>query len=207
MTASLDFYFDFSSPYGYFAAHEIDALAAKHGREAVWHPVLLGALWKSTGIVPLAHVPRKGEYARHDWDRIARLTGVAYHEPAAFPIATQLAARAFIAVRRDDPARAKTLAMALYSAYFAHGRDLSVADTMLDVCADAGFDRAALDALLEARKSAGLTQEALAARMGTTKSAISRLEASLRNEKHSPSFATLKKYAHACGKKLVVRLV
>ena len=66
---------------------------------------------------------------------------------------------------------------------------------------------AALDALLEARKSAGLTQEALAARMGTTKSAISRLEASLRNEKHSPSWATLRKYARACGKKLVLQLV
>ena len=66
---------------------------------------------------------------------------------------------------------------------------------------------AALDALITARKTAGLTQEELADRMGTTKSAISRLESSLRNEKHSPSFATLKKYAHACGKKLVVRLV
>lgn len=66
---------------------------------------------------------------------------------------------------------------------------------------------AALDALLSARKTAGLTQEELAVRMGTTKSAISRLESSLRNEKHSPSFATLKKYAHACGKKLVVQLV
>jgi len=66
---------------------------------------------------------------------------------------------------------------------------------------------AALDALLSARKTAGLTQEELADRMGTTKSAISRLESSLRNEKHSPSFATLKKYAHACGKKLVVQLV
>lgn len=66
---------------------------------------------------------------------------------------------------------------------------------------------AALDALLSARKKAGLTQEELADRMGTTKSAISRLESSLRNEKHSPSFATLKKYAHACGKKLVVQLV
>jgi ribosome-binding protein aMBF1 (putative translation factor) len=65
----------------------------------------------------------------------------------------------------------------------------------------------ALDALLGARKTAGLTQEELAARMGTTKSAVSRLESSLRNDKHSPSFATLKKYAHACGKKLVVRLV
>jgi DNA-binding XRE family transcriptional regulator len=66
---------------------------------------------------------------------------------------------------------------------------------------------AALEALLNARKTAGLTQEALADRMGTTKSAISRLESSLRNEKHSPSFATLRKYAHACGKKLVVQLV
>lgn len=66
---------------------------------------------------------------------------------------------------------------------------------------------AALNALLNARKNAGLTQEALADKMGTTKSAISRLESSLRNDKHSPSFATLKKYAHACGKRLVVQLV
>ena len=66
---------------------------------------------------------------------------------------------------------------------------------------------AALEALLGARKMAGLTQEELADRMGTTKSAISRLESSLRNEKHSPSFATLKKYANACGKKLVVQII
>ncbi len=65
----------------------------------------------------------------------------------------------------------------------------------------------ALEGLLSARKTAGLTQEELADRMGTTKSAISRLESSLRNEKHSPSFATLKKYANACGKKLVVQFV
>ena len=55
----------------------------------------------------------------------------------------------------------------------------------------------ALHALLDARKAAGLTQETLAQRMGTTKSAVSRLEASLRDERHSPSFATLKKYANA----------
>ncbi len=66
---------------------------------------------------------------------------------------------------------------------------------------------AALEALLGARKMAGLTQEELADRMGTTKSAISRLESSLRNEKHSPSFATLKKYANGCGKKLVVQFI
>lgn len=64
----------------------------------------------------------------------------------------------------------------------------------------------ALKAVLRARKEAGLTQAQIAERMGTTTSAVSRLESSLTNQLHSPSFATLKKYAHACGKKLVVSL-
>ena len=42
--------------------------------------------------------------------------------------------------------------------------------------------------------------------MGTTKSAVSRFEASLRNNKHSPSFVTLRKYAHACGKRLIIKM-
>ncbi|VWD00284.1 XRE family transcriptional regulator [Burkholderia lata] len=62
----------------------------------------------------------------------------------------------------------------------------------------------ALDALLAARRDAGLTQAQVAERMGTTASAVSRLEASLSSDKHSPSFSTLRKYAAACGKKLVI---
>ena len=65
----------------------------------------------------------------------------------------------------------------------------------------------ALHAILDARRTAGLTQAEVADRMGTTVSAVSRLEASLRSEKHSPSFATLRKYAQACGKKLLIQMV
>lgn len=65
----------------------------------------------------------------------------------------------------------------------------------------------ALHTMLNARLAAGLTQADVATRMGTTVSAISRLESSLRSEKHSPSFSTLRKYAHACGKKLVIEMV
>ncbi len=66
---------------------------------------------------------------------------------------------------------------------------------------------AALAELLRARQEAGLTQAEVALRMGTTNSAVSRLEASLLNLKHTPSLATLRKYAAACGKKLEIRLV
>lgn len=66
---------------------------------------------------------------------------------------------------------------------------------------------AALSALFQARKEAGLTQEQVAEIMGTTKSAISRLESSIRSDSHSPSFSTLRKYANACGKKLLIKMV
>jgi DNA-binding XRE family transcriptional regulator len=58
--------------------------------------------------------------------------------------------------------------------------------------------------MLGARTKAGLTQDAVAERMGTTKSAISRLESAGR---HTPSLATLKKYAEAVGCDLQVKLV
>lgn len=62
-----------------------------------------------------------------------------------------------------------------------------------------------LDALLKARQKAGLTQAQVAERMRTQAPAVARLERSLATGKHSPSIATLRKYATACGKSLVLR--
>ncbi len=62
-----------------------------------------------------------------------------------------------------------------------------------------------LDEILKARTSAGLTQADVAARIGTTQSAVARLESSI--GKHSPSLATLQRYASALGYRLQVRLV
>jgi DNA-binding XRE family transcriptional regulator len=63
-----------------------------------------------------------------------------------------------------------------------------------------------LDSLLKARQDAGLTQAQVAERMGTQAPSVARLERSLATGKHSPSVATLRKYALACGKRLVLRL-
>jgi transcriptional regulator with XRE-family HTH domain len=70
--------------------------------------------------------------------------------------------------------------------------------------ADLEDEYALIRELLAARSRAGLTQEEVAESMGTTKSAVSRLEAA---GKHSPSVTTLKKYAHAVGCEVEIRLV
>lgn len=70
-----------------------------------------------------------------------------------------------------------------------------------------GEEFAALDALLEARRAAGLTQAEVAQRMGVAQSALARIEASLASQRHSPSLATLRKYAAAVGRRLEIRLV
>lgn len=63
-----------------------------------------------------------------------------------------------------------------------------------------------LDQLLKARHDAGLTQAQVAERMGTQPPAVARLERSLATGKHSPSLATLRRYAHACGRELVLQI-
>jgi predicted transcriptional regulator len=70
---------------------------------------------------------------------------------------------------------------------------------------DAEFEL--LRTLLKARQEAGLTQVQVAERMGTKASAVARLEAALVSGKHSPSVATLRKYAHAVNRRLEIRMV
>lgn len=62
-----------------------------------------------------------------------------------------------------------------------------------------------LDEILKARAATGLTQAELAERIGTTQSAVARMETAI--GKHSPSIATLKRYASALGYRLQLRLV
>lgn len=63
------------------------------------------------------------------------------------------------------------------------------------------------DELLRARKEAGLTQAEVAERMATQPSVVARLEAGGGRQRHSPSLATLQKYAEAVGCRLEIKMV
>jgi len=64
-----------------------------------------------------------------------------------------------------------------------------------------------LRGMLLARENSGLSQAEIALRMGTKAPAITRLESSLTSGKHSPSLATIKKYAEAVNCHLEIKLV
>lgn len=140
----IEFYFDFSSPYGYLASTRINALAAHHQRRVTWRPVLLGPMFKAAGTAPLMHVPLKGPYSVRDFARSARFIHVPYKQPEPFPIATHNAARAFYWLHDRDPLRAVKLAQACYATYFGQGVDITSPDKVADIAASLGEERAAV---------------------------------------------------------------
>ena len=146
---SFDFYFDFSSPYGYLGAQMVDELAAKHGRSADWHPMLLGVVFKQTGAAPLTQIPVKGPYSARDFARTARYHGIEFKMPPVFPIPAQAPSRIMLWAKAQSPEAGARLAKALYRAFFVEGLDISQPDVAAEVAGRAGFDaraaRAAVD--------------------------------------------------------------
>jgi len=141
MVPTIDFYFEFSSPYGYLASRQIEALAAETGAALRWHPILMGPMFKAIGSAPLTQVPLKGDYALRDFARSALLAGIPYAQPDPFPIATVAAARAALHAREHHPGTEAGLAKALYHAYFVDGRRIDRAEVVLDVAAETGLSR------------------------------------------------------------------
>lgn len=144
MPGPVDFWFDFTSPYGYIGAELVEALAARHGRAVRWHPVLLGPIFKTVGTAPLVQIPIKGEYAKHDFARTARYHKVPFRLPEKFPVGSQVAARAFYLLDDADPALAARFAKLVFRAYFAEGRDISDPSVVMSAAQAAGADTAAL---------------------------------------------------------------
>lgn len=150
MSAPIDFYFDFSSPYGYLASEKIEEMAARHSRSVDWHPILLGIVFKQTGAAPLTMVPLKGDYSRRDMARSARFHGVSdFRMPSKFPIPTQAPARIVLWQKSRDAALAAKIIHALYRAFFIDDVDISAPENAVAAAAKCGVDAAAARAAID----------------------------------------------------------
>lgn len=131
--APIEFWFDFGSSNAYFASLEVEALAAKHGREVVWLPFMLGTAFEVTGARGLSRTPLKRDYAGRDWRRIARLRGVAYDPSPTHPPIALATMRAFYALERQDPAAAVHFAKAAFRAAYVEARDVGDLAVVLEL--------------------------------------------------------------------------
>lgn len=149
-SAPIDFYFDFSSPYSYLLSERIDALAARFGRKVRWHPILFGVVFKASGSAPLTlQFPAKAAYSVRDFARSARFMSIPYRHPDKFPLATQIAARAYYWLHGQDCALARRFAHAVFRAVFVDNCDISEPSAVFELAATLGVDPAALEAAVQ----------------------------------------------------------
>lgn len=156
--APLTFWFDFISPFGYFASLRIDALAAKHQRTVDWRPLLLGVtVLKVMGLKPVMETPLKGAYAARQVERYARRHGIVLARDLLAPPMNPLpAGRTMAWLRAHAPASAKPFAQAGLHAYWAEGRSLDQADALRAVAARAGVPADVAEAALADPAAASL---------------------------------------------------
>lgn len=165
MAAPLAFHFDFISPYGYFASLQIEALAARHGRQVDWRPMLLGvAVLKVMGLKPMLDTPLKGDYVRHDVRRHARRLGIPLGRDLNASFGNPLPpARAFYWVRQYHPRLQAQMAHALYHAFWAEGRDLSTPEAVAEIALPDGLDPGEVAAGAASEEAATLLRNAVSA--------------------------------------------
>ena len=128
----MQFYFDFISPFGYFASLRIDALAAKYGREVEWRSMLLGvSVLKVMGMKPLMETPLKGDYLRREFARYVRRHALVLQRGADTPgMDPRSSGRAFHWTLMHHPALARPLARAIFHRYWVVGADLSTPESV-----------------------------------------------------------------------------
>ena len=66
MSNSIEFYFDFVSPYSYIAHKQIQKVEKKNTFKIKYMPICLGGLHNSAGVTPAAFISVKAKYMIKD---------------------------------------------------------------------------------------------------------------------------------------------
>jgi 2-hydroxychromene-2-carboxylate isomerase len=86
MTNSINFYFDFISPYSYLAHKQIEKIKKKEKINFNYKPVLVGGLHKLQGITSPAFIKPKLKHMINDCDLIAKKNNSDFMWNSKFPI-------------------------------------------------------------------------------------------------------------------------
>jgi 2-hydroxychromene-2-carboxylate isomerase len=141
MTKTVDFYFDYGSPYSYLAFHELQRIAALAGAAIAWKPVLLGAVFKAVDSRSPAEIAPKAKWLFADLANFARRYGVPFRMNPHFIINTlPLMRGAMLAERRGELVR---YSAAMFDAVWRDGHNMGDPAVIARVLAEGGFDAGA----------------------------------------------------------------
>jgi 2-hydroxychromene-2-carboxylate isomerase len=124
-SATVDFLFDFASPYACLSALRIRALAEGKGVPIRWRPFLLGPIFQAEGLQdsPLNVFPLRGAYAVRDVQRRAARHGFPVRFPSSFPRLSVLASRVALVALREG--WGEDFSEAVYRAEFQRDEDIA----------------------------------------------------------------------------------
>ena len=102
MTKSIEFYFDFSSPYAYLGFKEIKKYEKKYPFQIKYMPIFLGGLHNSAGITPAAFNKIKSKHMIQDTKLVANKKNIKFSFNSYFPIKTVNFMRGAIIAKEND---------------------------------------------------------------------------------------------------------
>tara|TARA_Y100000590_G_C15337010_1_gene869963 strand:+ start:15 stop:608 length:594 start_codon:yes stop_codon:yes gene_type:complete len=88
MIKPFEFYFDFSSPYSFIAHKEIRKIEKENSIKIKYMPILLGGLFKLSGITANADIPIKAKYMIKDCKLWSEKNNILFKFNNYFPIQT-----------------------------------------------------------------------------------------------------------------------
>ncbi len=138
MARTLEFYFDYGSPYSYLADTQVEAVAKRAGATLVRKPMLLGGVFKATGNSSPTEQPLKSKWSGFDMPMWARHYGVPFQRNPFFPINTLALMRGAAAAQIDGTF--ERYHPALFKAMWVDGRNLNDIKEVAAVLAAAGLD-------------------------------------------------------------------
>ena len=138
MASKIHFYFDFISPYAYFAWRKLPALAKKYNREIEAHPVVFGKLLDKWGQLGPAEIPPKRNWLNEYCFRYAALNGFKYNPPKKHPFNPLAALRMSLKeVSGDDQLR---VIDSIFEEGWSHGADLGDLSTLTSLLTRQSID-------------------------------------------------------------------
>jgi 2-hydroxychromene-2-carboxylate isomerase len=156
---TLEFWYEFASPYSYIAAERIERLAEKAGIAVQWRPFVIGPILKLRPHNPSPTQdapPAQKQYRRRDVERICLNQGIALYWPSTYPRNGLLAARV---AQIADVSWQREFSRAVYRANFVEDREISDPAVIAGILTGLGQE---IDAVMEAALSAA-NKAALAA--------------------------------------------